>query len=109
MKAILNNHRQSPRKVRLVADMVRGKKVADALQILSFGGKVACDPINKLLKSAIANSGKEKGEISEFFVKDITVNGGTVLRRTAPRARGSANVIKKRTSNITLVLDTKPK
>lgn len=105
--AKLNSYRQSPRKVRLVAGLIRGKKVGDAKNRLGFTTKRAVNPIHKLLDSAIANA-KDLGiEIDNLFVKSITVDGGQILYRRMPVSRGSANPIRKRTSNITIVLKEK--
>jgi len=105
--AVLNNYRQSPRKVRLVADLMRGKKVGDVLTTLEFTTKKATSPLAKLLKSAIANA-KEKGaDEANLFIEKITVDGGPILYRRRARARGSAYAIRKRTSKVTLSLGEK--
>lgn len=107
-KASLNDYRQSPRKVRLVATAIKGKKVSSALTTLSFMAKDAAGPIKKLIESALANSKNIGGSDSDsLFIKDIQVNSGKVLKRRMPRARGTAFQIKKRTSHITLVLEAK--
>ncbi|PIQ91582.1 MAG: 50S ribosomal protein L22 [Parcubacteria group bacterium CG11_big_fil_rev_8_21_14_0_20_39_22] len=104
MKAQLNNYRKSPRKVRLVADMVRGKTVDEADRLLTFAIKDAAIPMRKLLSSALANA-KSKGESTDnLVVKEVRVDGGVVLKRIRARARGSAFRIKKRTSHIFLSL-----
>jgi large subunit ribosomal protein L22 len=106
--AKLQNYRQSPRKVRLVADLVKGKNVEDAITALSFIIKTASQPIAKLVKSAIKNAEHNFNLKKEnLFVKDLRVDGGAVLKRRMPRARGSAYQILKRTSNVLLVLDEK--
>ena len=104
MKAFLKNYRQSPRKVRLVADLIKGKRVADALVMLDTLPKRASGPVNTLLNSAISNA-KQAG-ISEdnLFIENITVNKGIVMKRSMPRARGSASRINKRTSHVMLTL-----
>lgn len=107
MKAILKNYRQSPRKVRLVADAVRGKKVADAITTLRFMPKRAAEPVKKLIESAFANAKNSSIETGSLIVKEISVNEGPTLKRTMPRARGSANLIRKRTSLISVVLGVK--
>ncbi|PIT96875.1 50S ribosomal protein L22 [Candidatus Campbellbacteria bacterium CG10_big_fil_rev_8_21_14_0_10_35_52] len=105
MKAYLKNYRQSPRKVRLVADLIRGKKVNKALTLLSFTQRRATGSIKKLLESAIANAKKNSGIDKEnLTVKDIQINKGIVFKRHQPRARGRAFPIRKRTSNISIVL-----
>ena len=103
--ARLNNYRQSPRKVRVVADTIRGKSAADAINILSFLVKRASDPLNGLLASAIANA-KNNFNLSPegLFVKEIRVDGGVILKRSLPKARGSASRMNKRTSHILLTL-----
>jgi len=107
IKASLNDYRQSPRKVRLVTDLVKGKNVNAALAALEFSTKDASNPISKLLLSAMANAKNLGVEVDTLFIKDIQVNAGTVLKRRMPRARGSAFPITKRTSHVSLVLDTK--
>jgi large subunit ribosomal protein L22 len=101
-KATLSQHRQSPRKVRLVADLVRGKNVERALTELKFTTKAAAHTIEKLIRSAVTNSGKEA---KDLVVKEISVNEGVTMRRFMPVARGSAHRINKRTSHITVVLN----
>ena len=92
----------SPRKVRLVADAIRGKKVDDAQTILGFTVKKGSLPILKLLNSAIANA---NGKTDNMFVAKITVDEGPVMKRILPRAKGKGDVLKKRSSHVTLVLD----
>jgi len=104
MRAILSNYRQAPRKVRLVADTIRGKQVTDALAQLRFLDKRASLPVKKLLESAVANAKSAGIDTSSLFVKGIEVNGGVTLKRSMPRARGRAFPILKRTSHITLTL-----
>ena len=108
MKSFLKNYRQSPRKVRLVADAVRGKNVAIALRDLAFITKRATDPLAKLIKSAVANA-KNNSNVSEenLFIKEIQVNKGIVMKRIMPRARGSAARINKRTSHVSVTLEEK--
>lgn len=104
MKAKLSNYRQSPRKVRLVTDLVKGKKITDALVQLSFVPKRASLPVEKLLRSAVANA-KVKGIAEEnLSIENIEVNEGATLKRMRPRARGSAFRINKRTSHVTVTL-----
>ena len=104
MKAILKNYRQSPRKVRLVTDLVKGKKVDVALNTLTFTPKRVVPVIKKLLESAIANA-IHAGELKENLrIKNITVNEGFVLKRMMPRARGVGARINKRTSHIEVTL-----
>lgn len=107
MKAKLSNYRQSPRKVRLVADAIRGASIPDARIRLQFLTKRAGGPITKLLDSAVANA-KYKG-VSEDTLKvsKITVDKGPTLKRSLPRARGMATPINKRTSHVVIELGTK--
>jgi large subunit ribosomal protein L22 len=107
MKAILKNYRQSPRKVRLVADVVRGKKVADALNALQFVEKRAATPFAKVIQSAAANAKQAGADLSTLVVKKVSVDKGTTLKRFMPRARGSASRINKRSSHITVELGVK--
>lgn len=104
MKAILKNYRQSPRKVRLVTDLVKGKKVDQALHQLTFTPKRIVPVIKKLLESAIANAVHGGADKETLKVKNITVNEGFVLKRMMPRARGVGARINKRTSHIEVTL-----
>ena len=107
MKAVLKNYRQSPRKVRLLADLVRGKKVTDALAALQFVDKKAAEPFTKVVLSAQANAKQTGMDVSKLIIKNVSVNKGTVIKRFMPRARGSASAIKKRNSHITVELGLK--
>ena len=107
MKAVLKNYRQSPRKVRLIADLVRGKSVPKALETLSFVNKRASEPFAKLIRSAAANAQHEGVPSDKLIIKSIAVDKGTVLKRFMPRARGSAARILKRNSHISVELGTK--
>jgi len=98
--------RIAPRKVRSVADLIRGKKTERANAILSFTNKAATVPLLKLLKSALANAKNNFGlEESNLYIAKIFVNEGPTLKRWRARARGQAYEIMKRTSHVTLVLD----
>lgn len=108
MKSSLKNYRQSPRKVRLVADLVRGKKVSDAIGELTFLPKRASDVMTKLIASAVANAENNfKVKSDDLVISEITVDQGVTLKRYRPRARGVAKRINKRTSNIALSLGVK--
>jgi len=108
MKASLKNYRQSPRKVRLVVDLIRGKKVSDALVELQFLPKRGAEVISKLISSAAANAENNfKVNPDDLVVEAITVDKGVTLKRYRPRARGVAKRINKRTSNINLSLGVK--
>ena len=106
--AKLNNCPTSPRKMRLVADLVRGKKVEEALAILKFNTKEASNRVEKLLVSAIANwqAKNEDANIEDasLFVKEILVDGGAMLKRLRPAPQGRAHRIRKRSNHVTLVL-----
>ena len=105
--AELKNYRQSPRKVRLVADAVKGKKVEEALTILTFMPKVAALPLKKLIASALANAKNLSMPTEKLVVKEMSVNSGGILYRRQPRSRGMANPIRKRVSRVKVVLGTK--
>lgn len=107
MKAILKNYRQSPRKVRLVVDVIRGKKVTDALNLLKFVDKRAAGPVAKVVSSALANAVQAGKSPERLIVKSVAVDKGTVLKRFTPRARGSASRINKRNSHISVELGEK--
>lgn len=109
--AKLNNYRASPRKTRIVANLIKGKKAKDAIAQLDFLAKKSANPIVKLLKSAISNAKNSFNAADEnnLKVKTIIVNSGTVLKRSRPRSRGMANQILKRTSNISIVLEEQSK
>ncbi|MBU0612320.1 50S ribosomal protein L22 [Patescibacteria group bacterium] len=107
MKAFLKNYRQSPRKVRLVAGLIKGKDVARAIVELDFLVKRAGDPIKKLLLSAVANASQMGKEKENLFIKEVRVDKGIVMKRIMPAAMGSAHRINKRTSHIILTLGEK--
>ena len=106
--AKLNNCPTSPRKMRLVADLVRGEKVERALHILKFNSKDASKSLEKLLLSAIANWQNKNEDASiedaELFIKEIRVDGGSMLKRLRPAPQGRAHRIRKRSNHVTLVL-----
>ncbi len=107
--ASLTNYRQSPRKVRSVANLVRGKSVDQALNTLSFLSKKAADPIFALIMSAVANA-KNNFNIEKegLVIKELRVDVGQTMKRRMPRARGNSYPINKRNSHVKLVLDMKP-
>ena len=107
MKALLKNYRQSPRKVRLIADLVRGKRVVDALTTLQFVDKRAAEPFAKVIRSAVANAKSEGRPAEQLFIKTVRVDKGVVYKRFMPRARGSASRINKRNSHISVELGEK--
>jgi large subunit ribosomal protein L22 len=100
--------RLSPQKTRLVVDMVRGKDVQEALNILKFSPQRPADIVAKVMRSAVANA-EQKGleDVDRLFVKAVFVDQGPVLKRFMPRAQGRATKIRKPTSHITVVLDEK--
>ncbi|MDO7170738.1 MULTISPECIES: 50S ribosomal protein L22 [Mariniflexile] len=106
--AKLNNCPTSPRKMRLVADLVRGEKVEKALNILKFNQKEASGKLEKLLLSAIANWQSKNEEASiedaELIVKEIRVDGGAMLKRLRPAPQGRAHRIRKRSNHVTIVV-----
>lgn len=105
--AKLNDYRQSPRKVRLVASLLKGKKVEEAKNSLSFLVKRASSPLLNLLNSAIANAKNNFSlDEKELYIKDFRVDAGVTLKRRMPRARGMAYPINKRTSHVLIKLDT---
>jgi large subunit ribosomal protein L22 len=104
-KAIVKTVRVSPRKARLVADLVRGKDVKEALAILMFTPRAASPIISKVLNSAIANAENNLNlNVDDLFVKEIYVNEGVRLKRLLPRAKGQGDIIQKRTSHIAVVV-----
>ena len=107
MKASLNNYRQAPRKVRLVAGLIRGKKVEEAVVELDFLAKRAGLPIKKLLLSAVANAKQMGIEKENLFIKEICVDKGVTMRRMMPAAMGTGHRINKRTSNLNIILGEK--
>lgn len=107
-KAIAKTVRIAPRKARLVADLVRGKSVVDAIVTLANTNKAASPIIDKVIKSAAANAVNNHSMNEEtLYVKEILVNEGPTLKRFRPRAKGSASPIMKRTSHISVVLAEK--
>jgi large subunit ribosomal protein L22 len=102
-QAVLKFVRLSPQKARLVADLVRGKKVDEAINILKFSNKRAARILKKVLDSAIANAENNNGaDVDELKIKEIFIDAGPTMKRTMPRAKGSADRIVKRTSHVTI-------
>ena len=103
-RATLDSHNQSPRKVRLVANLVKGKKISDALTALEFLPKRAAEPVAKVIKSAAANA-KQKGENpDELTVANVTVESAGMLKRYMPRAFGRAALIRHKKSRVKVTL-----
>ena len=106
VKAVAKNVRLTPRKVRLVLDLVRGKDVKEALAILKFTPRNTAPVVSKLIKSAVANAtNKHQMNEEKLYVKTIYADEARVLKRWMPRAKGSASQILKRSSHITVVVD----
>lgn len=109
--ARLRNSTIAPRKMRLVADLVRGMAVDKALNVLKFTPKAGAEPVRKLLVSAIANwEAKNEGarvDDGKLFIKEAFVDEGRTLKRFQPAPQGRAHRIRKRSSHVTLILDTK--
>lgn len=105
-KAKLKYCRMAPRKLRVVADMVRGRPVEEAVNLLTFTHRAAAPVVRKLILSAVANA-ENDGELNtdELLVREITVDQGPTLKRWKPRAQGRAFRIDKKTSHITVALD----
>ena len=100
----------TPRKMRLVADIIRGERVSKALNILKYESKVGAAKLEKLLLSAISNwqakNEDAKIEEADLFVKDIWVDGGRILKRLRPAPQGRAHRIRKRSNHVTIVVDS---
>lgn len=97
--------RSSAQKVRLIANLIRGKKVPQALNILTFSKKKSASLVRKVLESAVANAEHNNGvDIDKLVIKKIFVNEGTTMKRMMPRAKGRADRIFKRTSHITIIV-----
>mgnify|MGYP001559703768 FL=1 len=107
MKAFLKNYRQSPRKVRLVAGLIKGKKVSEAEAQLDFLAKRAGFPIKKLLLSAVANAKQMGIEAENLFIKELRVDKGITMKRMMPAAMGTGHRINKRASRINILLAEK--
>jgi large subunit ribosomal protein L22 len=112
-RAIARSVGTSPRKMRMVVDLIRGRGVAEAYSILKFSKKAATKPIEKTLRSAVANA-TEKAEaegsfldVDDLVVREAYVDEGRTLKRFSPRAMGRATPILKRTSHVTIVVDRK--
>jgi large subunit ribosomal protein L22 len=108
MKAFLKNYHQSPRKVRLVASLLKGKKVSEAMTELDFIPKRSSLPIKQLISSAVANA-KNNFDVdkNDLYIKELRVDKGVVMRRMIPGARGRGYPLKRRSSHIAVLLDIK--
>ena len=104
-RAELRHARISSRKVKIVIDLIRGKKADEALAILKYNNKAAAPMVEKLLKSAMANAvNNHDMDETKLYVSEIFANQGPTMKRIMPRAKGSANRIRKRTSHIVVIL-----
>lgn len=99
--------RIAPRKTRLVVDMIRGKKVQDAMNLLRFTRKRAAVLINQVLKSAVANADEQEADVSRLIVSECRIDPGPTMHRFQPKDRGRAHPIKKRSSHIIVTVDQK--
>lgn len=112
-KAVLRYARVSAQKARLVADLVRGRDIGEAIEVLTFTNKKSAPLIRRLVESAIANAevaaerANEDLDIDDLYIKTIYVDAGPTLRRFRPRAQGRATPIQKKTSHITVELATR--
>jgi len=104
MKSTLENHNQSPRKVRLVANLVKGKKVPAAIVALDFLPKRAAEPMKKLIQSAAANAKQQGQNPDELTVKGVIVESAGMMKRYMPRAFGRASVIRRKKSRVIVTL-----
>ena len=105
-RATLSRFRESPRKVRMVADMIRGRSVDDAMSILRLQQRKAAKMLSKVLGSAIANATEnEKADSDKLVVTKVSIDGGPTQKRWMPRSMGRANRINSRTSHVTIVVD----
>jgi large subunit ribosomal protein L22 len=107
-KAIAKTVRITPRKARLVIDLIRGKNIKEARAILMFTPRAASPIITKVLNSAVANAEhNNNANVDNLFVKEVYVNEGVRLKRLFPRAKGQGDIIQKRTSHITVIVADK--
>ena len=107
-RAIVRNVRMTPRKIKLICDLIRGKDAGEAMAIIMNTPKAACEPMEKLLKSAIANAENNFNmDRNNLYVSECYVCPGPMLKRIRPRAQGRAYRILKRTSHVTLVVKEK--
>lgn len=106
-KAMHRFARISPRKARLVMDLIRGRKVDDALNVLAFSKKRAAVMIDKVVRSAVANAAEQEAEADDLVIKECWVDDGPVIKRFQPKDRGKAYPIKKRTSHLVVSLDVR--
>jgi large subunit ribosomal protein L22 len=105
-RAFLKGFRESPRRVRMVAEMIRGKKAEDALAILAFQPRKAAKMLTKVLNSAIANATEnDELDADALVVTKVEIDGGPIQKRWLPRSMGRANRLNRRTSHVTVTVD----
>ncbi|MFO0840049.1 MAG: 50S ribosomal protein L22 [Phycisphaerae bacterium] len=104
-RAIHRYARVSERKVRLVADLIRGRRCDDALELLRFTNKRAAKMVDKVLRSAMANANEQEAAMNRLFVADAHADPGPIIKRFRPKDRGRAHPIQKRTSHIVVAVD----
>lgn len=104
-RGVLRYLRVSPRKARVVADVIRGRRVEEALALLDHTRRSAAVPMAKLLRAMVANASEVVGDVDQLVVKEVRVDPGPMLKRWMPRAMGRATMIQKKTSHVTFVLD----
>lgn len=108
VKAKFTYVRRGPRKLRLAVDMVRGKKIQDAVDILTFDRTQSSKDVLKLIRSAVANAATKGGiNLDSLYVKQISVDQASIMKRFTPRAKGSASPIQKKLSHVSVVLDVR--
>jgi large subunit ribosomal protein L22 len=103
--ALLRYLRVAPRKVRMVAKTIRGRKVDQALAILDFTNRAAAGPLAKMLRAVVANAAAEDIDVDTLVVKEIRVDQGPTLKRYIPRAMGRATLVQKKTSHVSFLLE----
>lgn len=106
--AQLRNLKTTPRKTRLVVDLIRGKSVEEAERLLTFSSKEVAKPLLKLLRSAIASADLKKLSKDRLYIQTLTATAGATLKRFKPQAFGRANVVRKRWSHVRLTLEERP-
>lgn len=104
VRAVTKYVRMTPRKLRRVVDQIRGKNALQSLTVLNFMPYIAADVVKKTLQSAIANADEKGLDVDALMIREVFVDGGVTMKRIRPRAQGRAYPIKKRTSNVTLVV-----
>ncbi len=104
-RGVLHYLRVSPRKARVVADVIRGRRVEEALAVLDHTRRSAAGPMARMLRAVVANAAEVVSDVDLLVVKEVRVDPGPMLKRWMPRAMGRATMIQKKTSHVTFVLD----